>query len=348
MRSTGGAVVPFTHVDSAAGETAHRFPAIFPDGRTIVFTVLHGRAASRLAATGIDGKSHTVLELLGTSPLGMIEGSLVYANIDGQLLAVPFDVRNRRVTGVPIPVVDRVAISTSMSANAALSPTCTLIYGAGTDLRQLSLIDDRGVARPLVDSARTYLHPRFSPDGRRIAVNVLARGQTDVWVFDIASRTFDRVTNDSTGSNFPEWTPDGRGLLFASNTPGGRWLRRQSADGSGAAEDVLKDVAEASLTPDGRGIVYTSTSGRLGVRYRSHVDTTPKLVAADGGAARVSPDGRWNRLSLRGIGKVPDVRAAVPIGERALSGVCRWRTTRRSLSMRAALARESAYSVMGV
>ncbi len=74
--------------------------------------------------------------------------------------------------------------------------------------------------------------PRFSPDGRRIAV--MANDGTkpsQVWVYDIASATLSQLTFDSANVR-PSWSPDGSRLVFSSYRTGKWQLWWAPADGT--------------------------------------------------------------------------------------------------------------------
>jgi hypothetical protein len=68
-----------------------------------------------------------------------------------------------------------------------------------------------------------FAGPRFSPDGRRIAVERRTRGgPSEIVVVDAALRDAKVVATSPTGRNVtPEWTPDGMSVLFASDRAGG-------------------------------------------------------------------------------------------------------------------------------
>ena len=71
------------------------------------------------------------------------------------------------------------------------------------------------MARALLDSARVYLHPRLSPDGRRIAFESQAGASNEIWIADLASQAAERLTREGF-SDRPEWTPDGRRVLYVN------------------------------------------------------------------------------------------------------------------------------------
>ncbi len=93
----------------------------------------------------------------------------------GAVLAVPFDSKRRRVDGEPVRAGGEDGRRPSSGvAYAALAADGTLAYvtgGASLGERRLMLTDRAGKARPVPVPLRSYHYPRFSPDGKRIAVD---------------------------------------------------------------------------------------------------------------------------------------------------------------------------------
>jgi len=95
------------------------------------------------------------------------------------------------------------------------------------------------------DSLGRAQWPSWSPDGRRVAVQVgryfrddHARDRSDIWVIDVASG---RATNLMPGDDpwldeTPSWSADGRTIVFQSTRSGHFELWRVNADGSAAVQ----------------------------------------------------------------------------------------------------------------
>src|SRR5204863_10142449 len=111
----------------------------------------------------------------GSSAVYSPSGHLVYAR-GGKLLAVPFDTRRLLVTGPPFQVMDGVFMSSNTGMAAfAISPSGSLVYATGAEeggQRVPTWVDRSGRATPLPVPPRSYLHPRLSPDGQKLAIEV--------------------------------------------------------------------------------------------------------------------------------------------------------------------------------
>ena len=65
-----------------------------------------------------------------------------------------------------------------------------------------------------------YSTPRFSPDGRVMAVSVWQDGRRDLWLASPEGELLRRLTQDRWVDTDPWWTADGRYLFFASDRSG--------------------------------------------------------------------------------------------------------------------------------
>ena len=318
--AAGGTPRLLSRSDSHRGETGQYWPIVLADGKTVVYQAASRSDApeeARLGVASLASGASSLTTIAGACPLGVVEGQLLFSTGAGALMAVPFDVRRGRVTGEPIPVIDSLPPNAAGCIPAALSGEGSLAYEHSHSRSRVVAIDAKGNARPILTEPRAFGSPRYSPDGRRLALSIRsATGtDTDIWIYGVGAATLTRLTTEGTSNAEPDWTPDGRRVVFVSNRDGAPALWSQSADGSGPAVLLLKlesgRVSGGVLTPDGRALVYDATAGsrraddgggdiwwrRLDTSCgASRCDTTAKPVAVSRffeGAARVSPDGKW-------------------------------------------------------
>ena len=236
-------------------------------------------------------------------------GHLVYGTEDGTAIyAVAFDAKALRVTGEPIALLEGVQSNQINGSKLSLSASGHVAYLAGGSAANAHVVavDRSGRERKIIERPGIYLNPRWSPDGKRVAVELLGRGGSHIWIYDLASGTFSQLTHE--GDNLrPAWSPDGKRVAFSSGK-GSDWdLMWMQADGSQPPERVAEgpDIAGStavSWTRDGKWILVDGLKD--GSKQTSEdifaVPTTGKRVMqpavsspAGEQTGTVSPDGKW-------------------------------------------------------
>ena len=298
VAARGGVPREFARPDSGSGEL-FRTPALLPGRRTVLFS-LWSRNTGRLAALDLESGAITRFDQTGSTPKWVDQGFVVLGTEDGTLVALPFDAGTVGPTGEIVPVARGLLGSDPVTVRAAVSRNGSVVYvqsGAITE-RRLVLVSRAGQASVLVPDLKAYGGPRFSPDGRRVAVGITENGSagTDVWVLDVAQRAWSRLTTDRI-SDRPVWTPDGRRIVYSSYSD----LWWIAADGSGRPESLLVAAGTryaGTVAPDGRSVVFQSLSGDpIGIRSLVF-DSAPAArmiipAAFNESAPALSPDGNW-------------------------------------------------------
>jgi serine/threonine-protein kinase len=302
----GGAPQPVCKTYSSQKPLVEALPVALPDGETLLFTsfATQQNTSARIAMASLSSGKCTLLDIQGVQAMGVLDGMLIYATTEGLLMAAPFDLSEGRITGASTPLLTEVDVNqTTGAAQASISANGSLVYAGGLDPVAAMLVDEHGASQPLIAETRPYAYPRFSPDGRKIAITVASAGQRDVYVYDRQSGTQMRLSEEGDGSvnERAEWTPDGKRVIYRSNKGKRAAIWWRPADLSGPEATLLaserEDYYEAVMTPDGRGLVYQLDTAGSDIFYRQlSGDTVAKPIATDPGSesqARVSPDGRW-------------------------------------------------------
>ena len=297
VSARGGTAHEIARPDKGSTE-AFRGPMLVPETRTLLFSLFAG-SGSRLAALNLDTHAITRFDQPGFSPQWVAAGFVTLGSSDGSLIALPFDAKRGRPNGPPVTITRDVSQPDAFVSRAAVSASGAVIYpqAGGSSPRRLVLVGRSGSVNPIPGEGRVFTGPRFSPDGRRMALGITDQtGAKDVWVLDVAQRTWSRLTTSGI-NNRPVWTPDGRRLVYSSNDD----LWWIAADGSGRPDSLL--VANGNrfagtVTPDGRAVVFQeSASDRNGIRSMVF-DSAPASRSVIPGtfgesAPALSPDGRW-------------------------------------------------------
>jgi len=295
-------------------EATHRWPQIIPGANAVVFT------AHKTVGGGFDDATMEVQSIATGQRSTLVRGGhygrysasghLLFVR-EGVLRAAPFDARSLKLTSEPSPVLDDVLSSAVLGgAQVDVSRTGTLIYADGVPRRRRIVESDlSGRIHPISADNEFFGAIRMSPDGKRLAVDIIEKGNLDVWVYDRERETNTRLTNTAGTDAWPIWTPDGKSVIFSSARHGGAenlyWMR---ADGAGEPVRLLQsDVlqAAASISDDG-ALLFTERQAETGVDVWTvrieHLHTgTPKAGRPSRimrtqhpiTNPRLSPDGRW-------------------------------------------------------
>ena len=259
VSANGGTPNVIVKVDGEKGELAHG-PQLLPDG-SVLFTLAKGQQweDARTVVHSLKTGQRKVLLEGATDARYVDTGHLVYGH-DATILAVPFDVGRLEVTGGPVALVEGVTESVptgSMQFDLSRTGTAAFIPGTIAQNRTLVWVDRQGKETPIPAGTRPFANPRISPDGTRVAVEIVDQEQA-IWVWELMRGTLSRLTFGRSADANPRWTPDGRRILYSSIVDGDRSVMWTAADGTGTAERLTLDSegqAPRSVTPDGKLLV---------------------------------------------------------------------------------------------
>jgi serine/threonine-protein kinase len=325
----GGAAVRLTAPDTSKGEMQHRHPLVMSSAETLAFTVVTTDGAEGAVLTLATREWRRLPQV---QPAGGIQlassGHLVVAQ-SGSIVALPFDATRGLVSGSPVPLSERTITVADGGTAFALAQSGTLAYVPGrvaAPLRSLMLVDRTGRATPLGQAGAAFLQPRFSRDGRWLAVTIETENGTDVWLHDLQRATRTRLTTGGRAA-FAVWSPDSGVVGFHAARQGPWSLYVRAVDGSAPAESLLsgsrpdaasvwsRDKSEtllpgfapsltganplypASWSVDGRTVAFVERKPNaerdIWVVERGGDPVPFLLTPADESSPEFSPDGRW-------------------------------------------------------
>ena len=305
--SSGGKPETIVALDSQRGEMSLRWPQLLPGGKAVMFAsnnqfaVLDGGNIDVVSL--VDGKRKTVYQGAGWARY-LPTGHLILVNKE-TLFAVPFHPDRLETAGAPVPVLEGASRSFAGRVQFDSSFTGAAVYQRGGSEGKWTIqwLDSAGKTEPLLARPATYLRPRFSPDGGRLAVTLTEGGNADIWIYERQRDTMTRLTFDPGLDLYPVWTPDGRHIIYRSEGMGIMWVR---VDGAGKPERLIEGnmvQRPYSISSDGKRLAYFQFGKGVDIwTLPLETDSTgpragkPELYLATPFAEtnpEFSPDGRW-------------------------------------------------------
>jgi serine/threonine-protein kinase len=279
-------------------------PLVLADGDHVLFggAMNTSFSGSRLGVASLSTGECTLFDVPAIDPVGVANGIVTFATSGGVIMGARFNERSNKVEGNAVPLISDVDINqTTGAAQASMSRTGTLLYLNSSAQTEIVKVDLAGHTQPILAEQRVYAYPRYSPDGRRIAVAVATSAQRDIWLIDAGSGTVSRLTSGGFINDRPEWSPDGKRVLYrtARGARSSIWWRAadMSDNESPLISDEHDDYYEAVLSPDGKSIIYQQDTAGSNVMMQSlSASAKPVPLAASEyleSMPRVSPDGKW-------------------------------------------------------
>jgi hypothetical protein len=304
VSASGGVPEPLTEVDAARGETNHRWPIVLPDGSGVLFAV-QKRSRTELDIEGVSFVSKTRTSVRpGAFPVQILgTGHLVYAAINGDTFAAPFDVQRMALTGPSIPLSERPGYSAVPGmTSAALSPGGTMVsVPLQEPHRRLVVVGRNGTRRVLDQPTRNYQQVRVSPAGRRIAVVTLTGiSEWDIWTMDTtAAGPLKRLTVNRF-STWPVWESE-ETLVYSAFEDGIWRVLSQKIDLNQPARTLLSGLTQEPAVLGwlwDRSLAYTLILPQQNLFVGKDGEEPQTLALPETGRfgrmlIGLSPNGRW-------------------------------------------------------
>jgi serine/threonine-protein kinase len=267
--ASGGTPQPLTTLDKRTSENTHRWPQVLPGSKAVLFMsaaaggTTAGFEDGDIVVYSIASGQRKTVQRGGFYARYLPSGHVVYMH-EGTLFAVPFDLKRLEVTGQPAPILEGVLTTPGYAgAQFSFSETGSLAYIAGRAVGvnvSIYWMDREGKFTPLRQTPGNYTNPMFSPDGKRLALEINDGKRTDIWVYEWERDALTRLTFAGEANVSPVWTPDGQRIVYSSRETGGAlnlwWIR---ADGAGAAQRLTESKNPQyarSWRPDGKFLAF--------------------------------------------------------------------------------------------
>lgn len=288
------------------------WPEFLPDGKHFIYwsSAINGGEPDGVYFGELGSKERRLL-VATESDAVYANGNLLYVH-EQTLLARRFDSGRMRFTGEPAEVAERLGLHGGMHyAEFTASQTGLLAYFAGTANKGWPMVmygRDGTLEERVVPQKDIFLHPRFSPDGKQVAVAIerSGSGMTDVWTIHVQSGTRKRITFNQHNASDPAWSADGK-MIYYSSSKGpddSPHIYARFASGAGAEQIVLATpgVSEIPMdvSRDGGQLTYVRRENGKNwtiwiLPLRGAVKPFPVVQSSQFNAtdAAFSPDGKW-------------------------------------------------------
>jgi eukaryotic-like serine/threonine-protein kinase len=288
-------------------ERATAWPSLVPGTRSVVLTEWSTSRVGHLVVVDMDTRRMVSLGIEGSGGQVLSNGYLVYASRSAALMAVRFDVANRRVVGTPVALMPDIALGRNNVPVFAVSGDGTLAFAPGylrwsrREPMQVVRVSSTGIVTLLpFEPDLLFRGFELSRDGTRLAVGLWDGAR---WIFDLRRGTRTKFP----AGTFTEiaslsWYPDGRKLAASGPLMGSTaWaVVAESLDGSSKDSLISEpphEVFTAGWLPGGRTHIAWITSSERSASIVRKDDGQPlQTVLTEGGivrTVRISPDGRW-------------------------------------------------------
>jgi serine/threonine protein kinase len=308
VASGGGVPAAAAPPHSARHDGAYDFPYFLPDGRHFLYSAWKGPRTRDIRVGALDSPDDKRLaEGNNSRAVYAPPGYLLFVR-EGTLMAQPFDTRTFSLAGEPVAVAqDLVYFQEIGMTDISASNDGMLAYLSGMSITRLTWYSRDGAEQGVVGAPADYNFPRLSPDGQRLAVNIVdgRTASTDVWLFDLARGASSRFTSDPGVEWFPAWSPDGKRMAFVASGAGIPNLHVKGLADTGSGEPLVPPGGDVQFpwdwvqTPAGQFILYPDRTPATGLDVMVlplQGERKPRAwlrTRFDEGDARVSPGGRW-------------------------------------------------------
>jgi Tol biopolymer transport system component len=296
--AAGGVSAPLTTLDKSQQETAHIFPQFLPDGQRFLYWARGAKTGIYVQSLGSNERTF----VLATPGRALFASGFLLFLRDNTLLAQHLDLKSLQVEGEPVTVAEDVRTGGANGRNGfSVSENGVLAYRSGNSAGNIQLAwhtrDGRMQGKALASAEISQIE--LSPDDKQVVVEraPTGSGSADLWLLDLSTNVFSRLTSGADSERDPLWSPDSRRIMYS--VPDGKEPGIREVAIGGADSPVFADGKANFLddwSHDGKSLLYHTTPGATVSVLPLSGERKPQVVFQtpfQKDQVRVSPDGRW-------------------------------------------------------
>jgi len=314
--AVGGVPTPVTAL--AQGEAGHSFPQFLPDGRFLYLArgSKPGIYVQRL------GSQERTLVMASIGRVVFVPPSFLLFLRENTLLAQRLNLDTLRLEGEPVSIAEDVRAGGPNGRNAfSASTTGVIVYRGGVQGSfQISAFSRDGKREAVLVTAGEYGQLCLAPDGSRLVTVTGTGTERDLWIKDLQSGVFSRLTSAPGPERDAAWSPDSRSIVYlGTDDKGDAYF--ETTIGSGKQTRLPLDAPAGftikDWTPDGAQLLIRRAGTVAVIDVPKEGDApvpraAPKVLVDERYGieqTRVSPDGRWIAYTSNESGQ-PEVNVA--------------------------------------
>ena len=313
ISASGGTPTQVTVPDKTLNEDSNRWPLFLPDGIHYLYSAINLSGRKDLYSIYVgslnSNEKRLVVKAKGNGAYAAPGYLLFYR--DQTLFAQHFDTRKFELTGEPVPVLTEVQFFPRISEAVFAASTAGLLVAqrnADSGASQLLWFDRKGQQIGVALNPGIYGNIMLAPNGRAVASDTtdLASQNTDIWTYDLETRSAKRLTFDPAIDSLPVWSPDGSRTVFASNRELKFDLYLKDTNGAQEEKVIPQDGPDRFPTDwsrDGKYVLYGRGPDLWFLTFPELRATQFLKAASTLKTGRFSPDGKWVAYSSNESGR---------------------------------------------
>ena len=313
ISASGGTPTQVTVPDKALNEDSNRWPMFLPDGIHYLYAAINlsgRRDLYSIYAGSLNSNEKRLLVRAKGNAAYAAPGYLLFYR-DQTLFVQHFDARKLELTGEPVPILTDVQFFPRISeAIFSASSTGLLVAQRSADsgASQVLWFDRKGQQIGVAMNPGIYGNIMLSPNGRAVASDTTdpVSQNTDVWTYDLDTRSAKRLTFDPALDSLPIWSPDGSRTVFASNRELKFDLYLKHSNGAQDEKVIPQDGPDRFPTDwsrDGKYVIYGRGPDLWFLTFPELRPTQFLKASSTLKSGRFSPDGKWIAYSSNESGR---------------------------------------------